>query len=225
MYAGRVAFTGLPERRDHLFAAFGQCHVDQVADNDAGHVPQTHLIWMLIQWRIRLLAPAAWNENVTVRTWPRTMERVTSDRDFEIIGEDGRRIAIGTSSWVLVSSETGRIVRIPKEVSEAYALTPCCVFDDCAPEVSRGKGSVTYACVVQHRDIDTNRHVNNRVYLQYADEALGGISSQFSEVLVRYKRQLLLGEKVQCFVLERENRHSVEICTEDGVTCAAVVYK
>ena len=188
-------------------------------------IPQTRLVWMLVHWRVRMVSAAKWNENVTVRTWPRTMERLTSDREFEIVGDDGRQIAIGTSSWILVNVDTGRIVRIPMEVSEAYELTADCVFDDICVEGPRGAGELAYSGMVQRRDIDTNNHVNNRVYLQYADEALETAACKFKEVSVHYKKQLLLGQKIDCFVYQNNSCSVVEICAEDGTLCATVQYR
>lgn len=190
------------------------------------HIPQTRLIWMLVRWRVRLLEDALWNENVIVRTWPRTMERVTSDREFEIIGENGRRVAIGSSSWVLVSADTGRIVRIPAEVAAAYDLTELCVFDDDLPDPVEAPGELTYSGKVLKRDIDTNHHVNNRVYLQIADEAIADKDEKmFREVMVKYRRQLLLGQEVRCFSRKEDKCWIVDICSEDDTISATVMYR
>jgi len=199
-------------------------HSDQIGYS-VRNVEQTHVIWMLIQWRIRMVSDGEWNENVIVRTWPRTMEKVSSDREFEIIGEDGRSIAIGTSSWVLVSTQTGRIIRIPSEVAQAYELIPQCLFKDPVPDFKREEGKLAYACTVQRRDIDTNNHVNNRVYLQYANEALGENAVDFREVFVRYRKQLLLDQHVQCYCYECDPYHVVNIFSEDGQLSATVAYK
>lgn len=188
-------------------------------------IPKTHVIWMLVNWRVRLCSGATWNENVVVRTWPRTMEKVTSERDFEIIGEDGRCIAIGESLWVLVSADTGRIVRISKEVSDAYELTNKKVFD-CAPiELDVISKTLQYSGQVCRRDIDSNHHVNNRVYLDYAVETLPDTFSlsDFSEVFVHYRKQLLYGEKVQCFFGKTADCCEICVCGKDSSDVRATV--
>lgn len=182
-----------------------------------GDVERTHVTWMLIQWRARLIEGAKWNELVTVETWPRTMERATSTRNFEIRGQANQVVAVGESNWVLVNADTGRIMRITPEVAAAYDLTERDVFDTPMPEVQIGGGEVTYACSVGRRDIDTNHHVNNRVYLDYAREALPAEIADipFKEVSVRYRKQLLLGDTVQCRYCQNRNQHIIDICGED----------
>ena len=227
----RVAYGDIDEDLSlTLCGAMGMMQEAAIVHSDTigysvRQIPQTRLVWMLVQWRIRLMEPAKWNEDVTVRTWPRTMERATSDREFEIIGSDGRQVAIGTSSWVLVNADSGRIIRIPKEVVQAYDLTTDCVFEDKPAEVQPCEGDPAYSFTVRRRDIDTNNHVNNRIYLHYADEALGESTGKFKEVLVRYRKQLLLGQQAQCFVRKDGNRKIVEICSEDGMVCAYIVYQ
>lgn len=180
--------------------------------------PRTHVLWMLIHWRIRLTGKAMWNEELTVKTWPRTFERATSERDFEIVDAGGKQIAIGESLWVLVNADTGRITRITPEISKAYDLTDHKVFDDELRDPAQGEGTITYACNVLRRDIDTNHHVNNRVYLDYAMEALPEDMElgALHEISVRYRRQLFLGQPVDCFYRKDGDCHIVDICSEDG---------
>jgi len=191
-------------------------------------VDRTHVTWMLVQWRVKLLEGAGWNEPITVHTWPRSMERATSVRNFELWGQDQKLVAIGESNWVLVNADTGRIMRITPEVASAYDLTDRDVFDSPLPELPVGNGEVCWNGSVQRRDIDTNHHVNNRVYLDYAREALPEALSHmsFREVSVRYRKQLLLGDRIQCRYCCRDNLHIVDICGENSdVVHGTVVFQ
>lgn len=188
-------------------------------------VQRTHVIWMLIQWRIRMIGKAFWNDRVIVKTWPRTMERATSERDFKIVDEAGKTVAIGESFWVLVNADTGRIARIPPEILRAYDLTAESVFEDefCEPRFEAG--GLTASGVVLRRDIDTNHHVNNRVYLDYAAEVLpDGVAERSGEVFVRYRKQLLLGQSFYSAYKHSEKVHGVDICDENGNVHASVIY-
>lgn len=180
-------------------------------------IPRTRVIWMLVQWRARLVSKTRWNENLTVHTWPRTMERLTSVRNFELHGENGSLAAVGESNWVLVSADTGRPVRITPEIAAAYDLTERDVFDTPMPKIEKGEGVLTSQFVVCRRDMDTNHHVNNRVYLDYALDALPEdvANTSFREVSVRYHRQLLLGDPVKCWYRAGENCHIVDICGDE----------
>jgi len=189
------------------------------------NVQETHLIWMLVWWRIRLIDKAFWNDNLTVRTWPRTMERAKSERDFEIVAESGHQIAVGESLWVLVNADSGRISRIPQELASVYDLTPRKVFEDVPVEISSSQGKLTYSCEVLKRDIDTNHHVNNRIYLDYARQALPEDVDEttFAEVTIRFHRQMLLGQKTCCFYRMEERAHIVDICSNGSKAPNATV--
>lgn len=191
-------------------------HSDQVGYS-VRDIARTHVIWMLVQWRVRLTGAACWNEPVTVVTWPQTMEKLTSDRCFVIKNRAGDQVAVAESNWILVNADTGRVMRIPPEVSQAYELIPDGVFDTPTPKLPTETGEETYTCRVQRRDLDTNNHVNNLIYLDYAREALPdhACKDPYSEVIVRYHRQLLLGDPVHCRYLPVEQGHAVQICGED----------
>ena len=180
-------------------------------------IPQTRVLWMLVQWRARLIGKTKWNTPLTVHTWPRTMERLTSIRNYEIFDANGAISAIGESNWVLVSADTGRPTRITPEIIAAYDLTERDVFETPLPKLENGKGVLSGSFVVSRRDMDTNHHVNNRVYLDYAMEALPvelvGVS--FSEVSVRYHRQLLLGDPVNCWYRKGDSCYIVDICGDE----------
>lgn len=188
------------------------------AGYSVGDVDRTHVTWMLVQWRVRLLEEVPWGAEVTVNTWPRSMERATSIRNFELIGPHHRVAAIGESNWVLVNAKTGRITRISPDVASAYELTERDVFDEPLPEIAAGGGDVVWSGVVGRRDIDTNHHVNNRVYLDYAKEALPEALAEtpFREVSVRYRKQLLLGDSIQCRYSHHDGAHTVDICGENA---------
>ncbi len=188
-------------------------------------IPRTHVIWMLVQWRVRMVGRALWNDSLTVETWPRAMAKVTSDRNFEIRDAQGRTVALGQSTWILVSTDTGRAARITPEIAAAYDLVERDVFDSPLMELPDGPGEITYEGFVQRRDIDTNRHMNNLVYLDYARQALPEdlCDRPFRELGISYARQLRLGEPIACVFHRGQGGCRVDICS-GGTVHAAVTF-
>ena len=199
-------------------------HADQVG-NSIADLSQTRLIWMLVQWHVKLTGEAAWNDRVDVLTWPRSMERLTSVRNFELRSAAGSTVAVGSSNWVLVHADTGRVSRITPEIAALYDLTPRDVFEEPLPKAPHGLGEERFAGKVLRRDLDTNHHVNNLVYLDYAREALpDDIAAQsFREVSVYYHKQLLLGEPLYCYYHTDGGRHVVNICGDNAANLHATV--
>ena len=181
------------------------------------NVPDTGLVWLLVEWRIRMEAPCTWNDDIEVQTWARSMERLKSIRDFLIYGPDGRLCATGESVWVLVSAKTGHPTRITEEVKSSYDLEDKTVFDTPLAPLPQGVGEVVGSYQVRHRDLDTNHHMNNRIYPAVAREALPTElqNRQFREITVHYHRQLLLGDEALCRYRRGENCHIVELTGED----------
>ena len=231
VYNSRVCYDDI-DRQMHLTLRGAMGHMQEAAilhsslcGYSIGDIERTRVLWMLVQWRARLVGTACWNDDLTVNTWPRTMERLTSVRNFEIFGQDHQLVAVGESNWVLVSADTGRPTRITPEVAAAYDLSDRDVFDTSLPKLSKEYGILASKFVVGRRDLDTNCHVNNRVYLDYALEALPDELSaeHFPEVSVRYHQQLLHGDPVQCWYRKQGTCHIVDICGEERARVHATV--
>ena len=188
-------------------------------------IPRTHVIWMLVHWRVKMVKDACWNETVAVKTWPRSMGRVTSVRNFEISNARGETVALGESEWILVNTDTGRAKRITPEIAGAYQLVPRDVFSEPFPAAPEGEGEAVCRLDIRRSDMDTNHHVNNLVYLDYALEALPeGFS--WDEVAIAYHRQLLPGQRVVCHRLVQDDLVAVDLVGEgDGILHGRVLFR
>lgn len=223
VYSTRVSYADIDQSRNlSLTGAMRMMQEAAVIHSDlSGYsvmdVERTGVVWMLIQWRVKLYRKVAWNTPVNVETWPQTMERLTSNRCFRIILSTGEVVAAAESSWVLVSAETGNVMRIPLDIVAAYDLIPDGVFEDTCEKLSQKTGQEICSFRVLRRDLDTNLHVNNLVYLDYALETLPIDTeiSDFSEVIVRYHKQLLLGDEVHCYLQQSDRDCLIQICGDD----------
>ena len=102
------------------------------------------------------------------------------------------------------------------QVRSAYEKDEKVLFQDALP--SNGKtpegAPVTFETTVGRRDIDTNLHVNNLHYLDYAIEALPEevYRDLPSTVDIVFRRQILLGTPIQClYTRTADGKHQVEI--------------
>lgn len=196
-----------------------------VASDDVGYglkdIPRTGVHWILTGWRVELLARPLWRASLRVATWPRTLEGFLSDRDF-FVWQGEELVARASSSWVLMDAETGKIVRVSDEVRSAYEVEERAVFEGKAVPrcgVSPEGAPVTFRTVVGRRDIDTNHHVNNLRYLDYALEALPEEVYQNlpATVEIVFRKQILFGTPIRClYSLTEDGKHQVEIQSGDG---------
>ena len=73
--------------------------------------------------KIKYKIPALLDDEVEVRTWVASMEKVSSDRRYQILRKsDGKRLAEAETTWVFVNLKTLELARIPAEVRKAFAV-------------------------------------------------------------------------------------------------------
>jgi acyl-CoA thioester hydrolase len=74
-------------------------------------------VWVARSHQIEYLRPVFEGDELVMRTWIATTERVKSMRRYEFV-VDGKTIARGETEWVFVDAESGRPKRIPEEMKE-----------------------------------------------------------------------------------------------------------
>ena len=196
-----------------------------IASDERGYgmkdIPRNGVFWLLAGWRLELRERPAWRSRLTVQTWPRSMNGFQSERDF-LVYCGGDLVARASSRWLLVSTVTGKAARVTDAVRSAYELEERVLFDDPIP--ANGKtpdgAPVTFAAAIGRREIDTNGHVNNIHYLEFALEALPEEVFRHlpNTVDITFRRQILLGTAVRClYCVTEDGKHQVEIRSgEDG---------
>lgn len=187
-----------------------------IASDERGYgmkdIPRNGVFWLLAGWRLELRDRQA---------GPRSMNGFQSERDF-LVYCGGDLVARASSRWLLVSTVTGKAARVTDAVRSAYELEERVLFDDPIP--TNGKtpdgAPVTFAAAIGRREIDTNGHVNNIHYLEFALEALPEEVFRHlpNTVDITFRRQILLGTAVRClYCVTEDGKHQVEIRSgEDG---------
>lgn len=159
------------------------------------NIEQTGYTWMLLYWKIKVINRPRWNSELTIKTWPRAFEKVSSWRDFEVYDQAGNLVVIATTQWVLIDVKSQKISRITETMQEEYGIEPKSVFEEeltgrLKPEENTKK--ITEYTATK-RDIDANHHVNNANYLDIAYDVLPeDLSTNFENLEIYYKKQIKL---------------------------------
>lgn len=133
---------------------------------------QTHTAFLLAKLTLRWQRTPISGETITLRTRPEKPRRAVYKRVTEVYDESGAEIALVDSRWVLVDTETRRILRRPPE---SHAHFPYAEEVDRElpiefprPEVledaGTAKATFTYC--------DVNGHMNNTHYADIACDAI-----------------------------------------------------
>ena len=209
-YKTIVQYTDINENNElskkgliRILLEVASLHSD-IAGYGLNQVPQTHLTWIILNWKVKSFYNPTWNTTLTIKTWPKNFSRITSERDFEVFDDNNKLVAIASSKWALINSETHSFSKFTPEMLEAYGNGyEKNVFDseinDKEKEPENSK--FVYEYHVRRRDLDTNHHVDNLYYIDYAYDALPSKfwDRNFENIEIIYKKQIVFGDIIKCF--------------------------
>jgi len=157
--------------------------------------------WLLTGWHIEIHKRPRWNDTIAVRTWPSKFRGILADRSFEVADADGERLISAMSAWVYTDIERRRPMKPPQEVIDGYGevLPPVMEANFKIPDWSGFEKAGGREMAITRRDTDTNYHVNNIRYIEWAfDEIPSDIYDQYdpSVIKVAYRKECKAGEAV-----------------------------
>ena len=112
-------------------------------------------------------------EEIVIETWPEALNRLTTERRFEIRGSDGVVCATATTLWLVLDLERRRPIRVPSRIVEALSRhdvgdTPLRPDKQADPDPVERETEFR----VRRSDLDLADHVNNTSYVEWIIEAV-----------------------------------------------------
>jgi len=131
------------------------------------------LFWVIRETEFRFLRPLRHNDIFDFTIWLVNWQRVRGTRCFELkFKENGDVIAQGTQQIVCMDVKTGRPVSLPEDVIDRFRLeSPRSFPFERFPKITAVETSHITQRQVESMDLDVYEHVNNAVYINYAEEA------------------------------------------------------
>jgi medium-chain acyl-[acyl-carrier-protein] hydrolase len=158
-----------------------------------------NMTWVLSRYHIRFLRYPMVGEVVRARTWRSSMEGFFALREFEITDTWDKPLVLATSSWVIMSLETKRPVRIDTVVTDLPIIDYRVLSDDFNSLPRLEDCDMEQAFNVRPCDLDANLHVNHTVYAGWAMETVpNAILDGFnpSEIEISYRAEAFRGDTV-----------------------------
>lgn len=132
-----------------------------------------NLQWLAYETDIEYVSAARYGDVVTVKTWVADFRRVRSLRMYELYVGD-KRIANGSTDWVLLDTKSMYPTSITPDIIEAYArgeiVTEAPRRESLPNPPKMPEGAFKIRRRVEWDDIDAAGHVNNAVYLNYISD-------------------------------------------------------
>lgn len=192
-------------------------------------IPQTHLFWVLLAWKVEVIRRVKYKDEVTLRTWAKNTNKFYTYRDFEMLDQNGNVVCKATSKWALINMENKSLAKISDEIISLYQPEKDRnVFEN--PDIEKltipDTYSSEYLYKTQRRDIDINEHMHNSNYLSLAYEALPQEvydSGEYNHIEIMYKKGIKFGDTSKCLYSCINKEHFVTIKSEDEKDLHAII--
>lgn len=199
------------------------------------YMEQRGMVWVLYSWNIRLFRGDFYAKKLYFTTFALFHRDIYSHRYFLVKDEEGTLVGYALSVWIVIDFEKRKMVKVPEDVQTVYLsqLEPELTEEQAqivsilstAPLKKRRNPQYTHEKEMELRfhDIDSNGHVNNTVYVDWAMESLTTdkneeflITHVVEALSIVYKKEKMPGGKVRIHsILEGLNSYH-EIYEEDG---------
>ena len=164
------------------------------------YLTERRLAWVFYKYDIKVKRYPKYGEKIKVVTMPKSFKKLYASRGYEIYDKNNEKIVEGEGIFLLIDIDKRRAIRIPEEQYIVYGIDiencpdiKLTKLEKLTKEMNKNHFKVRYG------DIDSNMHVNNVKYVEWAVESLP------LEVILNYQLEEL------SVIFEKECRYGAEI--------------
>lgn len=172
--------------------------------------------WVLSSWQIDFLEEIKLEDEISVGTWAYGNKGIYGYRNFHITTPEGKSLVKTNSLWIYVNTETGMPERVKPEEIDPYGKEPKLDMEYLERKIKvEGQGQTQDSFAIRKYHIDTNGHVNNSWYLQFAMEYLPDdfdeTGCRLKRLRAEYKNSAVYGDVIYPVVYRQENKMIVSL--------------
>ena len=199
-----------------LINCFQDCSTFQSEELSMGEafVREHQAAWILASWDIRIFSLPSHMTSVRVATWPYEFKHSFGFRNYTLKGDNDELFACADSQWIYFDLERLKPIRLPEEVRSGYEnrMEEKLPYEFAPRKIALPEEfTEEEPFFVRQGDIDTNRHVNNAVYLRMAMDYLPD-SSEIKQIRVEYIKAAVLSDQV--FPMVHRDADRTVICLD-----------
>lgn len=185
--------------------------------------------WILLQYEFKIDRLPNNKETIEIETYATEYNKLFCYRDFIVKDSNGAEIVAVQSTFALFDFSKRKIARLPEEIVDPYEATfSKRVKRTPRPEEVNEESVADQTYRVRYFDIDTNQHVNNSKYLDWALNTLGGDflnTHALTYVNIKFDKEVHEGETINSLMsITDEGTNKVtahKIKTNDITNCTA----
>ena len=186
-----------------------------------------HVGWVLYKWDIKIIRYPEFRETIKVRTRPSYLKGFQAYRYFDVLDSKGNQIVSANSMWLFLNTDTKKPTRITEDIFEGYGVDKNKMTElefGIIKEISKVDAEKDFD--VRYIDIDSNHHVNNIKYVEWALELVPqNIVNDYNlnRLKVNYKRETAYGKNISSSVEIQKEEEKIncihQISSEETVLC------
>ena len=179
------------------------------------YLTEKRLAYVFYRYDINVKRYTMYGEKIKVRTMAKSFKKFYASRAYEIYDENNEKIVDGEGIFLLINIDKRKAVRIPEDQYIAYGVDiencpdiKVTKLEKLTKEMDRNNFKVRYG------DIDSNMHVNNVKYVEWAIESLPlDIVSNYElkELSVVFEKECRYGTEISASYEIRKNEDGVVI--------------
>jgi len=175
-------------------------------------------LWVLTRVKFKILSAPRRYRTVTVKTWPLAPNRLNYRREYCIEDENGQKLIIGSSEWVIIDSKERKFISDPDLYSFSDGFHDEVMFEGKLGKVRDfATESAPYTVNAGFSDLDVNGHVNNTKYANYALDAINPKKDDVLESFqIDYRKEVMQGTQLNVYSVADGNVISAKGLNPDG---------
>jgi len=173
------------------------------------------LLWMVTHQRAEIERMPAYDERITLESWPGKTMHLLFPRFYRVLDEGGNVLLRASALWALVDQGTRRMV-----FPDRYGVTIEGVVTgneiDLPSAPRRAAGEAAHAFTVPFSYVDLNGHMNNTRYFDLAEDCIPAAAEGRSlrAAVVEYANEVRFGESLRVTVEQNEGTWLISGDTE-----------
>lgn len=152
--------------------------------------------WMLYKWKMEIYNRPRPEDEVLIRTWVSSWDRLRAYRDHSLLDTKGQVLAKGSSIWTIIDLDSMRPALIPDEIKDAYSLEEGPNFENFAKFKNQLLDGQGQAWPISLSDLDYNRHVNSGSSLRFIIDSNNRDYQDLKAIEIHYKGQIFYEDEI-----------------------------
>lgn len=196
--------------------AAGQ-HAEEIGVGFGDMIAREYL-WVLTRIKFKIISPPSRYQTVTVKTWPLEPNRLNYRREYCIEDQNGQRLVVGSSEWVVIHSKERKLLSVPDLYNLDGNYHNEVMFEEKAKKVRDFENiGEPYVVNAGFCELDVNDHVNNTKYANYV---LDAISPQKEDIIdtfqIDYRKEVMQGTQLNVYYSKEEDIITAKGQNNDG---------